>query len=104
MSIALDRYLSMDHLDEATLAAVLRRAGRLESDPRCDVLRGRVLGLLFLNPSLRTLASMQAGMAQLGGSSFVIQPGNGTWALESELGVVMDGSTHVFLTCSVLSS
>lgn len=93
MSIALDRYLSMDHLDEATLAAVLRRASRLESDPRCDVLRGRVLGLLFLNPSLRTLASMQAGMAQLGGSSFVIQPGNGTWALESELGVVMDGST-----------
>lgn len=88
----LDRYLSLDDVDQATLAALLGRARRLHADPICDVLRGKVLGLVFLDPSLRTLASMQAGMAQLGGSSFVIQPGNGTWALEHEDGVVMDGA------------
>jgi N-acetylornithine carbamoyltransferase len=83
-------YLSLDHLDADTLAHLLALAGRLQQDPVRDVLRGKVLGLVFMNPSLRTLASMQAGMAQLGGSSFVIQPGAGTWALESQLGVVMD--------------
>lgn len=88
----LDRYLSLDHLDAATLAGVLQRAGRLEKDPVVDVLKGKVLGLIFMNPSLRTLASMQAGMTQLGGGSFVIQPGSGTWALESRTGVVMDGA------------
>jgi len=31
-------------------------------------------GLVFLNPSLRTLASFQSGMARMGGSSFVITP------------------------------
>ncbi len=83
-------YLSLDHLDDATLAELLALAGRLQQQPISDVLKGKVLGLVFMNPSLRTLASMQAGMAQLGGSSFVIQPGAGTWALESQLGVVMD--------------
>jgi len=33
---------------------------------RSRALAGKILGLLFLNPSLRTLASMQAGMARLG--------------------------------------
>jgi len=46
------------------------------------LLAGKVLGLVFFNPSLRTLASFQAGMARLGGSSFVITPGQGTWQLE----------------------
>ena len=53
---------------------------------------GKVLGLLFFNPSLRTLASFQAAMARLGGTSFVITPGQGTWQLETSHGVVMDGA------------
>ncbi len=88
----LDRYLSLDALSADELALLLRRAKRLHREPIHDALRGRVLGLVFMNPSLRTLASMQAGMAQLGGSSFVIQPGAGTWGLESATGVVMDGA------------
>jgi ornithine carbamoyltransferase len=35
-------------------------------------LQGKVLGLIFEKPSLRTRASFQAGMAQLGGQSFFL--------------------------------
>ncbi len=59
-------------------------------EPRA--LAGRILGLVFFNPSLRTLASFQAAMARLGGNSFVITPGAGSWQLETRPGVVMDGA------------
>ena len=36
-----------------------------------------------MNPSLRTLSSFQAGMTRLGGISFVITPGQGTWNVET---------------------
>ncbi len=86
-------FLTLDDLGPDALRDVLALARQLQEAPISDALRGKVLGLIFMNPSLRTLASMQAGMAQLGGSSFVIQPGAGTWALESGTGVVMDGTT-----------
>ncbi len=87
----LTRFLRTDEVDPAVVTRLLARARELERAPISDALRGQVLGLLFLNPSLRTLASMQAGMSQLGGSSFVIQPGAGSWAIETELGITMDG-------------
>jgi N-acetylornithine carbamoyltransferase len=61
---------------------------------------------MFMNPSLRTLASFQAGMARLGGSSFVITPGQGTWALETRAGVAMDGTAaeHIREGLPVLAS
>jgi len=85
------RFLDLAALDDAQIAGLLRRARELQQAPISDALRGKVLALLFMNPSLRTLASFQAGMAQLGGSSFVIAPGAGSWALETQPGVVMDG-------------
>jgi len=84
-------FLSLDPLDDDTLAHVLALARRVQREPLSNVLKGKVLGLVFMNPSLRTLASMQAGVAQLGGSSFVITPGAGTWSFETERGMVMDG-------------
>ena len=45
---------------------------RLESGDRSPILQGRVLGLLFEKPSLRTRVSFEAGMAQLGGSSLFL--------------------------------
>ncbi len=79
---------------------------RLERHPEPQALAGKVLGLLFMNPSLRTLASFQAGMARLGGSSFVITPGQGSWQLETRDGVVMDGAAaeHVRECLPVLAS
>jgi N-acetylornithine carbamoyltransferase len=55
---------------------------------------------------LRTLASFQAGMARLGGSSFVITPGQGTWQLETKLHVIMKGNAaeHIREGIPVLAS
>jgi len=94
-----------DHPREAILE-LLALAARLERHPEPQALAGRVLGLLFFNPSLRTLASFQAGMARLGGSSFVITPGTGTWQFETRLGAVMNGdrAEHVREGLPVLAS
>ncbi len=98
-------FLHLDDLADDRLEAVLARAGDLERRPLSDALRGRVVALLFMNPSLRTLASMQAGVAQLGGASFVIAPGQGSWQLETRDGVVMDGDAaeHVREAVPVLA-
>jgi N-acetylornithine carbamoyltransferase len=86
------RFLDLEDLDDQGIKRLLYRAEELKLHPISDRLRGRVLGLLFMNPSVRTLASFQAGMAQLGGSSFVITPGQSSWAFETRPGVVMDGA------------
>ena len=74
------------------IAALLELASRLDEYPEPEALRGKVLALLFLSPSLRTLASFQAAMTRLGGGSFVISPEMSIHGLESRPGVVMDGS------------
>jgi N-acetylornithine carbamoyltransferase len=99
------RLLSLDELPPAAVAELVALARRLEERPQPRALDGKVLGLLFFNPSLRTLASFQAGMARLGGSSFVISPGQGSWVLETRSGVVMDGAAaeHVREAIPVLA-
>jgi N-acetylornithine carbamoyltransferase len=102
------RLLSLAELAPAEVMELVALAARLERTPRPRAslaLRGKVLGLLFFNPSLRTLASFQAGMARLGGSSFVISPGQGSWMLETRRGVVMDGAAaeHVREAIPVLA-
>ncbi len=99
------RFLDLNDLSDGQLEALLERARELERNPLGDALRGKTVGLVFMNPSLRTLASMQAGIAQLGGSSFLIQPGAGSWKLETRRGVVMDGerAEHVREAIPVLA-
>ncbi|MDE2450772.1 MAG: N-acetylornithine carbamoyltransferase [Gammaproteobacteria bacterium] len=100
------RFLDLADLERDEVLALLELTRRLETRPEPHALAGKILGLLFLNPSLRTLASFQAGMARLGGSSFVITPGQGTWQLETRLGAVMSGSAaeHVREGIPVLAS
>ncbi len=86
------RLLDLADLEREEVLALLALAARLQRRGEPQALAGKILGLLFLNPSLRTLASFQAGMARLGGSSFVITPGQGTWQLETRTGAVMDGA------------
>jgi N-acetylornithine carbamoyltransferase len=68
-------------------------------------LQGRVLGMVFFNPSLRTRASFEAVMARGGGSAIVLEVGNGVWKLEDRLGVRMNGdrAEHVKEAVPVLS-
>jgi len=100
------QFLDLAALSREQVQALLSLAQRLERTPEPAALAGRILGLLFMNPSLRTLASCQAAMARLGGSSFVINPGAGTWQLETREGVVMDGAMaeHIREGLPVLAS
>jgi N-acetylornithine carbamoyltransferase len=59
-------------------------------DDRTKPLAGRSVALVFFNPSLRTRASMQVGVYELGGNSVVLEPGGTSWTLEHRDGVVMD--------------
>ena len=86
------RFVDLAELPREEVLALLALSERLQREPQPRALAGKILGLLFLNPSLRTLASFQAGMARLGGSSFVITPGQGSWQLETRPGAVMDGA------------
>jgi N-acetylornithine carbamoyltransferase len=100
------RFLDLADFTRAQVLSLLELARRLEKQPEPRALAGKVLGLIFFNPSLRTLASFQVAMARLGGSSFVINPGQGTWQLETRTGVVMDGAAaeHVREGIPVLAS
>lgn len=102
----MQRFLDLADLSREQVLSLLALAQRLQSHPEPQALAGKILGLLFMNPSLRTLASFQAGMARLGGSSFVITPGNGTWQLETRSGVTMDGAAaeHIREGIPVLAS
>ena len=62
-----------------------------QGDDRSRPLVDRSVALVFFNPSLRTRASMQIGITELGGSAIVLEPGGTSWTLEHRDGVVMDG-------------
>ena len=75
-------------------------------NPEPQALAGKVLALLFLSPSLRTLSSFQAAMVRLGGGSFVISPDMSIHGLETRSGIVMDGvaAEHLREAIPVISS
>ena len=102
----MQRFLDLADLSRDEVVDLLALAQRLQDRPEPQALAGKILGLLFLNPSLRTLASFQAGMQRLGGTAFVITPGAGTWKLETRDGAVMNGAAaeHVREAIPVLAS
>ena len=88
------------------IQALIQLAGQLDSNPEPEALKGKVLSLLFLSPSLRTLASFQAAMTRLGGGSFVISPDMSIHGLETRPGIVMDGAAaeHIREAVPVIAS
>ena len=102
----MNRFLDLADFSRAQVLDLLALAQSLQDNPQPHALAGKILGLVFFNPSLRTLASFQAGMARLGGQSFVITPGQGTWQLETRLNAIMKGSAaeHIREGIPVLAS
>ncbi len=100
------RFLDLADFGREEILDLLRLAQSLQDHPQPRALAGKILGLVFMNPSLRTLASFQAGMARLGGDSFVITPGQGTWQLETRLNAIMNGvaAEHIREGIPVLAS
>ncbi|RLA31747.1 MAG: N-acetylornithine carbamoyltransferase [Gammaproteobacteria bacterium] len=88
------------------ISALLELANRLDENPEPQALSGKVLALLFLSPSLRTLASFQAAMTRLGGGAFVISPDMSIHGLETRPGIVMDGvaAEHIREAVPVIAS
>ena len=88
------------------IQTLVELAGRLDAHPEPEALKGKVLSLLFLSPSLRTLASFQAAMVRLGGGSFVISPDMSIHGLETRPGIVMDGAAaeHIREAMPVIAS
>jgi N-acetylornithine carbamoyltransferase len=75
-----------DELESLLDAAARFKRGEDTSRP----LVNRSVALVFFNPSLRTRASMQVGVYELGGNSVVLEPGGTSWTLEHREGAVMD--------------
>lgn len=100
------RFLSLADFSREQVLDLLALAQSLQDKPQPRALAGKILGLVFFNASLRTLASFQAGMARLGGTSFVITPGQGTWQLETRLNAIMNGAAaeHIREGIPVLAS
>ncbi|MFL6227671.1 MAG: N-acetylornithine carbamoyltransferase [Pyrinomonadaceae bacterium] len=78
---------SREQLEELLASALCFKRGEDKSKP----LAGRSVALVFFNPSLRTRASMQVGIYELGGNSVVLEPGGTSWTLEHREHAVMDG-------------
>lgn len=90
----------------AEIEELIALARRLDDKPEPRALEGKVLSLLFLSPSLRTLISFQSAMSRLGGSTFVISPEMSIHGLESRSGIVMDGvaAEHIREAIPVIAS
>lgn len=92
--------LTSSEVRELVDLALAIKAGRVRPD-----FAGRVLGLMFFNPSVRTRMSCESAMGRFGGSAIAVTPGKDTWQFECRDGVVMDGNTqeHVRELAPVMS-
>jgi N-acetylornithine carbamoyltransferase len=74
-------------------------------DYRERPLQGKSVALVFFNPSLRTRASMEIAVFELGGNAVTLDVGKGTWSLEHREGIVMDSdkTEHIKEAARVLS-
>ena len=92
-AIELKNFLKTSDIDAAGLESILDSAIRIKSGQLNDKpLAGKSVALVFFNPSLRTRASMQIGVYELGGNAVILEPGSTSWTLEHREGVVMDGN------------
>lgn len=79
---------SRNELEEILQSALKFKRGEISDKP----LTGKSVALVFFNPSLRTRASMQVGIYELGGNAVILEPGGTSWTLEHREGVVMDSN------------
>lgn len=97
--------LTLTDLTPDELRGLLDLAARIKGGRERPDFTGRVLLLMFFNPSVRTRVSFEAAMGRHGGSTIVVHPGADTWQFEHLPGIVMDGAgqEHVRELAPVLS-
>lgn len=101
----LRHFTQLRDLGVSGLDAVIAKAMAWKKTPPVGKLAGRILGMVFFNPSLRTRASFEAAMLRSGGHAIVLEVGSGVWTLEHRDGVVMDQNRteHIREAVPVLS-
>jgi N-succinyl-L-ornithine transcarbamylase len=79
--------------DAKDINSLVKTALFCKKNPRVDqeLGKGKTLGLIFMNPSLRTRLSTQKAGINLGMDVMVMNFSGEGWALETEEGVVMNG-------------
>ncbi len=86
-------FLKTSDFSRAELEEIIETAIRIKNgDDAAKYLSGKSVALVFFNPSLRTRASMQVGIYELGGNAVILEPGGTSWTLEHQEGAVMDGN------------
>lgn len=86
-------FISVNDVDN--LNALIDKALAYKANPFLDRSLGadKRIGLLFLNPSLRTRLSTQVAASNLGMDAIVFNVDKEGWALEFEEGAIMSGNT-----------
>ena len=81
--------------DVESVSQIVKDALAIKNDPYASESLGKhkTLGLVFLNPSLRTRLSTQKAAMNLGMNVMVMNMDKDGWALETQDGVVMNGTT-----------
>lgn len=81
--------------DVTSINSLVERALAYKANPFTDkhLGQGKRIGLLFLNPSLRTRLSTQVAASNLGMEAIVFNVDKEGWALEFEEGAIMSGTT-----------
>jgi N-acetylornithine carbamoyltransferase len=88
----MNNFLKTSDFSRAELEEIIAAARKFKSGENpAKPLSGKSVALVFFNPSLRTRASMQIGVYELGGNAVILEPGGTSWTLEHRDGVVMDG-------------
>lgn len=81
--------------DVTDIDALVAKAKAYKANPFADKTlgAGKRIGLLFLNPSLRTRLSTQVAASNLGLETVVFNVDKEGWAMEFEEGAIMSGTT-----------
>jgi N-succinyl-L-ornithine transcarbamylase len=81
--------------DVANIKSLVQKGIFYKQNPLVDhnIGEGKRMGLLFMNPSLRTRISTQIAAENLGMQTYVLNVGKDNWQLEFEEGAIMDGAT-----------
>ena len=79
-------FLAMEEWGQDAVLHLLKLAARIKRGELPGGLEKKVMALMFMDPSLRTRASFETAMFLHGGHAVTLEPGKGSWALETEPG------------------
>lgn len=98
-------FLAMEDWTPEEIDGLLGLAARVKRGEIRGGLERKVLTAVFMDPSLRTRTSFETAMFLHGGHAVILEPGKGSWSLETGIGVTMDGATveHIIEAARVLS-